>query len=164
MKAEILDRPPISGDFEEHLYDAAGNCTWVKFVGEDTEKVGVFGAGALIESSVTIFNSGKSALVLAKGQAYIIDTHNMQLKYRAWEDEVLTHALPIPETELVAASSFTSVYLFDPAGFVWESDRIASDEVKIIAATQTFVAGTCWQGGKESRFELAIDRFVKTNI
>jgi hypothetical protein len=164
MKAEILDRPPTSGDFEEHLYDAVGNCTWVKFVGEYTEKVGVFGSGPLIDSSVTIFNDGKSALVLARGQAYIIDLHNMQLTYRGSENEVLTHALPIPETELVAAGSFTSVYLFDPAGFVWESDRIALDEVKILAATKTSVAGTCWQGGKESRFELVIDRYVKTNI
>ena len=43
MDAEILTRPPISGQYEEHCFVVSGNTLWVKFMDDDyMEWVGVF--------------------------------------------------------------------------------------------------------------------------
>ncbi|WP_434341120.1 hypothetical protein [Motilimonas cestriensis] len=43
MEAEILNRAPISGQYEEHNFSVSGNTLWVKFFdSEYLEWVGVF--------------------------------------------------------------------------------------------------------------------------
>lgn len=81
MEAEILDRPPLSGDFEEHNFSKSGNTLWVKFFDEEyIEWVGVFSqSGWSSYNTVHRVPNEKLFLVVAGGQGYFVDPNKREI-------------------------------------------------------------------------------------
>lgn len=160
MVIEILGVPPISGEFTEFKFDASGDCTWVKFSGENVVVVGIFGNGELTKSSATLFDDEKHVLILASGQGYIVDLASMKLTHKT-ERSYLTHAKVIHDTKLIAANDFFSVLLYTPEGLVWVAERVANDDLRIDEATAKLISGTFWNGTEISNFTLDITSVVE---
>jgi hypothetical protein len=157
MQAQVLSAPPVSGSIPERGYDATGSCVWVRF--EDAkggEWTGVFGASGLTGSaSVTLFEDGRSALVIARGQGYIVDTESGELRHKT-ECDYLVDVLAIPARGLVVACDFTMLLAYSPGGLVWRSARVAVDGIRLESATPEELRGSIWDGNDWQPFRLAI--------
>lgn len=76
MEAKILERSPLSGDFEEYSFIESGNNTlWVKFLdSEYLEWVGVFSQGGWKSNNIILpLPDNDLFLVVAGGQGYFVD-------------------------------------------------------------------------------------------
>jgi hypothetical protein len=155
----ILKEPPISGCFVEYQFDVIGDCTWVLFNGPTSNVIGVFGKGSWPDSSITTFNSGQHALVLASGQGYILELSNMKLTHKTIAS-FLRKAIAIPETALIVACDFLQVHIYSTTQMVWESEQLGVDDLKIDKVTKNAVSGTFWNGREVTSFELDISAVV----
>lgn len=87
MNAELLTVMPISGTIRERHYDVSGSSNaWVRFDdGAGDEWVGVFGAGEPSRFYTVLpfdDDAGVTALVIAGGQGYVVNTTSGELLRR----------------------------------------------------------------------------------
>ena len=161
MIATKLEFPPHSGLFREYRFDAFGECTWMKFESDNETCVGVFGNGPLAksESKVLLFADNKHAFILASGQGYVVQLGDFTLSYKTISSSIY-QLMAAPAHNLMVASMNTSIALFGPHGRIWQSNRIAQDELKIESVDNDVIAGRYWQQDRYLDFTLSIsDQF-----
>ena len=138
MDARILRTPPQSGDFEEHRFDAYGECTWVKF--EDhtgLEFCGVFGGGIGNRSSLA--RLGDRAFVISAGQGYIVDIRSRSLVHQTKSDDLVAVA-SAGRCGRFAAHDLIKFFVYDN-GLIWASKRISADGIIIDEVRDDVVFG-----------------------
>lgn len=123
MIAQVLEKPPLSGSIEEILFEAFGECTWVKFSNDDEEWAGDFGNGHSSNvQEVAVFHSGNHAFVIAKGKGYLISLKNRSLILKMG-DYCLEYVVAVPERDIVIILDASRTLIgCDSSGTLWESD------------------------------------------
>src|SRR3954462_3570284 len=110
MRVTHLPSPPVSGSIVEHWFDGGGG-TWFHFETDDGgEWAGLFaGSGLVPENSAVEFADGRTALINAGGEGYVIDVDRAELLYRP-EVVPLVGAVSVPGRDFVIARDFTGVH------------------------------------------------------
>lgn len=170
MRTQLLYHPPISSTYCERHYDAVGICTWVLFEDEAGEEwVGVFGSAGLASSSaVASFGDdlGRTVLVIARGQGYVVDAVTGELfRKTPWD---YSHAvLTVPERDFVVVADVTEIWTTyrdrDVPVVPTESmdlgqpDRVALDSILFDEATRDELTGKLWDMDGWYVFRLQFD-------
>ena len=147
MKAQLLEKPPISGTYPERWYDAVGECSWVLFEDENYEDwVGVFGQGDMVRfSAALLFDTTAVAFIVSHGRCYIVDINSGELRYRT-KGEDLVDIIAVPGRDLIIATdAYTRLCAFTSVGKVWHSGSVAADGIRYKEATTDRVRGQVWQ-------------------
>jgi hypothetical protein len=133
MHVELLNTPPISGTVTEHHFDvSAGANAWVRF--EDAEGgvwVGVFGSSELAPFNAAVpfpDDGGRTVLVIAGGQGYIVDAVSRVLIRRTPWDYAYA-AAAAPGRDFVLVADVTEIWAADRARdrLVWPRERARYD-------------------------------------
>jgi len=112
---QLLTRVPISGTVLERHYDVvAGSNTWVQFDHPEGERwVGVFGNGDVAFYSTAVpfaDDGGRTVLVVARGQGYIVDTVTGALRRKTrWNYSY--SAVAIPGHGLILVADTTNIWV-----------------------------------------------------
>jgi hypothetical protein len=160
MKAEILERRPLSGTYPECWYEAKDQYTYVLFEDDLYEKwLGVFGNGRIVEyHAVVNFPTTTSLMVVGGGKGYVVDGNTRELHYQT-ECDYLSSAHAIPAKDLIIACDFTGFYAFSSEKQLWQSGRIASDGIDIDVVSAEEIAGRLWLNGFWRGFKLQLENF-----
>ena len=148
LKVSILSEPPISGTIKEYLFDAQGDCTWIRFESESEIWAGVFGKGSLKNcNAVCKFSDDTYVFIIAGGQGYILDSRTHKLCHKTFIDYFVS-AIAAPGKDLVITCDFRRLYAFDTQELIWRSDHVASDGIKLDCSTENDLAGKIeqWDG------------------
>jgi hypothetical protein len=162
MHIRVLPRPPISGSIREHQFDARGDCTWVEFELDDgTTWAGAFGEGRITKQhrAAVPFADGRTVLVIAGGQGYVVDVERCTLNYRT-KCDFWDSALAVPERDFVIAAEFTTATVIGRERELWKSERIALDGIILDSSTPAELRGKVWQVDGWHAFTLRYDGFV----
>lgn len=164
MLIELLAQPPISGTTTERSFDASsGANTWVRF--EDNAGgawVGVFGSAKLANFNAALpfaDDDGRTALVIAGGQGYVVDTVSGALIRRTpWDYAYEAVAVPgrdfvlVADTTLIWASNRVSdrpVWRRARAAYDYDdgesADRLALDGIRFDRVTHDELVGKVWE-------------------
>ncbi|MDX3775655.1 hypothetical protein QE250_16170 [Chromatiaceae bacterium AAb-1] len=133
MEASILDKPPLSGDFEEHSFIESGNNTlWIKFIdSEYLEWVGVFSQGDWKSNNILLpLESEGLFLVIAGGQGYFIEPNSRKLVAKTEWDmiEAITYN---EETKSFLATDGLRLAILEGTKMVWSGKRVSADGISI---------------------------------
>jgi hypothetical protein len=129
MHVELLNTPSISGTVTERHFDVSARANaWVRF--EDAEGgtwVGVFGSSELAPFNAAVQfpdDGGRTVLVIAGGQGYIVDAVSRALIRRTpWD---YAHAVAaVPGRDFVLVADATKIRAADRAHdrLVWRRER-----------------------------------------
>lgn len=133
MEASILDKPPLSGDFEEHSFIESGNNTlWVKFLdSEYLEWVGVFSQGDWKSTNLVLPLEDKHQfLVIAGGQGYFVDPDSRKITAKTdWD--MIEAIVYNDETNCFVATDGLCLAVFEGRKMVWSGDRVSADGISI---------------------------------
>ncbi|VVS94673.1 hypothetical protein [Desulfoluna spongiiphila] len=142
MEAEILDRPPLSGDFEEHNFSMSGNTLWVKFLDEDyLEWVGVFSqSGWSPFNTVFRIPNEKKFLVVAGGQGYFVDPNKREIISRT-EWDGINNILYNDETGFLVATDGLCLALFKGPKLKWSGERVSADGISFTGQSGPIIKG-----------------------
>lgn len=145
MIAQVLEKPPLSGSIEEILFEAFGECTWIKFSNDDEEWAGVFGNGHFSSAQgVAVFPSGNYAFVIAKGKGYLINLTNRSLILKIG-DTCLEYVVAVPEQDIVIILCASRTLIgCDSSGTLWESEFSDGDSIQLISVTKEAAYGRVW--------------------
>jgi hypothetical protein len=142
LDVSLYKQIPLSGSVPERWYDAHGSCIWVRFAPEgQPEWAGVFGRGlngGYIQA--VPFADRRTAMVIAGGQGYIIDAHTGELLHKT-DHDLFCDAITIPFHDFVIACDYTQLFAVSRLGVIWQSPRLALDEIKLDYAMQRTMSG-----------------------
>lgn len=162
LSIRLLTETPVSGSVEEFHFDAAGDCTWVELTDGELKRVAVFGKGLKgFRSEALLFNSDQHAFVLAEGQGYVFSTASMELCYKT-DIYYMAHTVSIPNRDLVLATDYRRLFLYNPTQLIWQSDDVAKDGLEFSSATSDKVTGHLWmqrEGDCDFRFDVNTREF-----
>jgi len=160
FKISVLETPPISGEYNEYRYNAAGDCTWVHFQRsyEDRheEWIGIFGTGFWppTKADAVLFPKGDTAFIIAGGAGYCIDLTTKAIIYES-ECDYLAECVAIETRNVIVCNDgATQILIFDERGMTWKSERIGSDEIKFGAVEHELIHGTIYDCGKYRTYTL----------
>jgi hypothetical protein len=147
MHAEILRTPPMSGTFVEHRFDVSAHTnTWVRFEDDEgNEWVGVFGrSGYSAFDAVVPFaiDGGRTVLVVAGGQGYVVDARTGSLVRRTrWFGA--EGVVAVPDQDFVLVADATEIWVADRARDLraWRHDRAWYDSDDKTPATRVALDG-----------------------
>ncbi|MDJ0830189.1 MAG: hypothetical protein QNI92_10080 [Desulfobacterales bacterium] len=141
MEAEILTRPPLSGDYEEHYYAESGNTLWVKFLDEEyIEWCGVFSLGWKSHSSVVKIPNEPVFLVIAGGQGYFVNANTRELiSETKWDD--IESIIYNEEADVFVITDGLRLGTLKENDLTWVSDRISLDGISLISSNGPIVKG-----------------------
>lgn len=129
MEAKILDRPPLSGDYEEHSFIESGNSTlWVKFIdSEYLEWVGVFSQGDWKSNNIVLPVEDKELfLVVAGGQGYFVDPDSRKIIEKTdWD--LIENISYNDETNSFLATDGLCLAVLEGTKMVWSGSRCLSN-------------------------------------
>jgi len=155
LRARVLDVPPVSGSVPEAWFSALGNATWVLFETDAADTwAGVFGQGDFGGNLVILFADGETALVLAKGKVYVVDTARRACMFQAAHN--LLSAVSVPERDFVIVADSFSVSAVNRAGVLWQIE-LADDGIILDEAGPDEVHGKAWQVDGWYAFTLRYD-------
>lgn len=142
MEAEILNRPPISGKYEEHNFSVSGNTLWVKFFdSEYLEWVGVFSqSGWSSFNTVVRVPNEELFLVVAGGQGYFVDPNKRSIVSQT-EWEGISNIIFNEATGVFVATDGLCLGLFKGASSIWHSERISADGISFTGQEGYLVNG-----------------------
>lgn len=183
MALELLSRIPISGTVRErHFHVSGGSNAWVRFDDEaEGAWVGVFGAGDVSRfTAVAPYgdHTGRTVLVIAGGQGYVVDARGGALLRRTPWDYAYAVAAPLGrDFVLVADTTHIWVAYRDrdvlavsavrhPFDHWAERDadrpptRVAVDGIVFDAPGEEAVSGRAWQMDGWYAFRLYYDRLL----
>lgn len=142
MEAEILDRPPLSGDFEEHDYSTSGNTLWVKFCDEDyLEWVGVFSqSGWSSNNSVLRVPREKLFLVVAGGQGYFVDPIARKI-VSTTEWDCIDNVIYNEDTGFLVVTDGLCLAVFRGPKLQWSSKRVSVDGISFTEQSGPIIKG-----------------------
>ncbi len=133
MEARILEKPPLSGDYEEHSFVESGNNTlWVSFLdSEYLEWVGVFSQGDWKSTNIVLPLVDKNlVLVVAGGQGYFVDPDSRKISAKTDWDMIETIVYN-EETNSFVATDGLSLAVLEGANLVWSGNRVSADGISI---------------------------------
>ena len=142
MEAEILDRPPLSGDFEEHNFSKSGNTLWVKFFDEEyIEWVGVFSqSGWSSYNTVLRVPNEKLFLVVAGGQGYFVDPNKREI-VSTTEWDGIDNIIYNKATGFLVATDGLCLALFDGPHLEWSGKRVSADGISFTDQSGPVIKG-----------------------
>ena len=141
MEAELLHRPPVSGQYEEHNFSESGNTVWVKFFDEEwVEWCGVFSLGGCSGSSVHRVPEKSEFLVLAGGQGYFIDPNKRKINSKT-ESENIESVIYNKSIGEFVVSDGLSVGILHGEKIHWCTDRISLDGITFTKSEGVMVEG-----------------------
>jgi hypothetical protein len=144
VACEVLSSPPISGTVDEVHFSAFGDCTWVRFTGEDDWSwCGVFGPGCLPAKRTAVANADGRCFVIASGQGYLVDARSREVLHKT-QNDWLVSAIAIPGRDVFVACTYWELLAYRPVGRVWRSRRISIDGIKLLKASNSQLAGQVW--------------------
>lgn len=157
MEAEILTRPPLSGDYEEHNFADSGNTLWVKFLDEEyVEWCGVFSLGWKSASSVVKMPNKPVFLIVAGGQGYFINANTRELIAKTkWDD--IESIIYNEEADVFVVTDGLRLGTLKNNDLSWFSDRISLDGISFISSSGTVVKAIlndCTDEGCEFEFNV----------
>jgi len=145
LKVSIFSELPISGTIKEYLFDAQGDCTWIRFERESEIWAGVFGKGTHKNyNAVCKFSDNKYVFIIAGGQGYVLDSRERKICHKTSIDYFVS-AIAAPHKDLVIVCDFTRLYAFDTQELIWRSDQVALDGIKLDSSTENELSGKVWQ-------------------
>ena len=170
MQIELLRAKPTSGSITELPFDAsAQKNTWVGFDDGDGAWVGIFGnGGAAVFSSAVGFpdDAGRTALIVAGGQGYVVDTMNRVLVRKTkWSYSYSSVAVPGRDFIIVANSTNIwavfrdrDVHAFSENGEGGKKDqrRIALDGIIVDEPSSKSLTGKLWMHDGWHDFDLGL--------
>jgi hypothetical protein len=158
MKIEVLEKPPMSGRFEEVHFDALGECTWVKFSDDLDEWIGVFGKGSISQhiDLAVAFDDDRFAFVVAGGQGYIIEIAQKRITHKT-ANYCIQGIIAIPEQGMVLACDYTEIELYDSNSRIWKSNTIALDGIELYCANSDRVIGSVYNSAGWDIFEFDVE-------
>lgn len=157
MNATLLKSRPLSGEFEELIFDIKDECICVKFEDEDyLEYCGIFGGGFGSHSGLVLLE--ETAFVLSFGQGYIFDINNRSLIYKTENDALICLKSYEPKKYFVASNQL-SIFVFSKQGLVWSSGRVSSDGIKIEEVVNDIAYGKVYDFTKWVDFTLDLNTF-----
>ena len=163
MEAEILDRPPLSGDFEEHNFSKSGNTVWVKFFDEEYfEWVGVFSQSDWSSFNTVLQVHGeKLFLVVAGGQGYFVDPNSREIvSITEWDG--IDNVIYNEETGFLVATDGLSLALFKGPRLHWSGERVSADGITFTGQIGPVIKGILndlTDGGCEFTFNASTCEF-----
>jgi hypothetical protein len=164
MTFELLHAPPMSGTvLERHFEVSARKNEWVRFTDDDgAEWVGVFGSGEISGYSAVVpfaDDNGRTVLVVAGGQGYVVDaTSGSLLRRTPWD--YAQQAMSVPGRDFVLVADTTELWA---AGrqedrLAWRREpgwydanqtapthRVALDGIRFDAVTSNALTGRVWE-------------------
>ena len=142
MEAELLERPPISGEFEEHNFSSSGNTLWVKFFdSEYLEWVGVFSqSGWSSFNTVLRVPNEKLFLVVAGGQGYFVDPDKRSIVSKT-EWEGISNIIYNEVTNSFVATDGLCLGVLKGESLLWHSERISADGISFTSQNGEIVNG-----------------------
>ncbi len=157
MEAEILTKPPLSGDYEEHDFSGSGNTLWVKFFDEEwTEWCGVFGLGMKCVSLIHNIPNKPIFLVVAGGQGYFVNVNTRIIVDKTeWDD--IEAIIYNDEIEAFVVSDGLCLAIIKDNKLIWASNRISLDGVTFFNSSGSIVKGIlndCSDEGCEFEFDV----------
>lgn len=129
MKVTLLGSPPISGSVLERHFDvSAGTNAWVQFDNDEQGTwVGVFGSSGLTRfNAVAPFadDGGRTVLVIAGGQGYVVNAQSGELLRRTPWDYAQA-AFVVPGRDFILVADDTRIWAADRSRdrYAWRRDR-----------------------------------------
>ena len=158
MEAEILNLPPISGEYEEHNFAHSGNTLWVKFLDDDyIEWCGVFSLGWKSVSSVLKIPDKPVFLIIAGGQGYFINANTRELVAETKSDDIES-IIYNEETGLFVVTDGLQLGIMKDNDISWVTDRISLDGISFTDSNGSIVSGIlndCSDEGCKFEFNVA---------
>jgi len=143
MNVQILNQIPESGSIDETRFDAVSDCKWYLFEDSDyCEWAGVFGNGCHGGTDVCM-NPNGTAFVLAYGQGYIVNINTRQQLHKT-QCDYLRAVTCSSESELFIATDDLYLYVYNCAGLIHETNRIALDGIEFFECKAGNVYGRLW--------------------
>jgi len=142
MEAEILERPPQSGDYEEHIFSKSGNTLWVKFYDDDyIEWAGVFSKSEWSSfNTVLSIPNEKLVLVVAGGQGYFVDPNKREIVSTTDWDSI--NNITFNEaTGFLVATDGLRLALFKGPQLQWSGERISADGISFTKQSGPVISG-----------------------
>ena len=144
MSAQLLSEPTQSGEYEEHRFNAKGDCSWVLFQPPSAaDWVGVFGKAKWGRSALAVNWAAERAFVIAGGQGYLIDTTTRALPYQTSRDR-LQDVVYVEARLQFAVADESYLHVFDHDRPLWSSARISWDGIRGLSARGSVVTGEAW--------------------
>ncbi len=161
MSALFLSEPTPSGDYEEHRFDATGDCSWVLFrPPSEADWVGIFGKARWGKSAAAVDWDDERAFVIAGGQGYLINTATRALLYRTAGDR-LQDVIYVEARRRFVLADELYLHVFDLDRLLWSTARVSWDGIRRLAAVGHVVSGEAWTpsatGDDWSRFACDLD-------
>lgn len=152
FECEVLSELPAS--IGDHYYFPSGSRAAgkdgliVKFMPNSGESwIGTFAWGTPTTKGVStgIFTSPspEKVCVVSCGNAVIVEVGNPGNFEEVSAFPVMA-VVPVPAREILIFSSQTKLYAYGTSGLVWESNRLAWDEIKITCVDGDILKGTVW--------------------
>jgi hypothetical protein len=130
MDAEILNSPPVSGEYEEHSFAVSGNTLWVKFLDEAyLEWVGVFEQSEWKKFNIVMRVPNENLfLVVAGGQGYFVNPNSRKIVAKTeWDD--IENIIYNEETGYFVATDGLRLALFKGSNLYWSGERVSADGI-----------------------------------
>ncbi len=157
MRLEPYWMPPISGSIPEARFDAIGGCSWFRFeMSADEAWAGVFGNGEVFGGTRgLVYADDRTALVLARGKAYVVDAVRRELLYKA--GDLWWRALSVPGRDFVVVADSSGLAVLGRQQQLWERADVALDGILLDSATASELHGKVWDHDGWWSFSLAFD-------
>lgn len=142
MEAEILERPPQSGDYEEHIFSKSGNTLWVKFFDDEyIEWAGVFSqSGWSSFNTVIRIPNEKLFLVVAGGQGYFVDPNRRHIVSTTdWDG--IANIIFNENTGFLVATDGLCLALFKGPKLHWSGERVSVDGISFTEQAGPLIKG-----------------------
>lgn len=159
--AEVVHEKPLSGAFEEVLFDSdRGNTLWVKFSDKNgiNEWIGKFGTGGYSASRVTKVEEPNKFLVCAGGFAYLVDATNRKILNQFCKDNVHDVVYDSKSRYFILTDGIR-IRIVESGQQIWASKRIALDGIRDLKIEGRIVSGLAEVGfkGEEETFILDLE-------
>ena len=141
MEAEILKKPPISGDYEEHNFSDSGNTVWVKFFDEEyNEWCGVFSLGWKSESSIIKIAKKPVFVVVAGGNCYFVNVNTRKIEFKIVSDDIEA-IIYNDESGNVVVSDGLRIGILTNYEISWVTERVSLDGISFTGNEGVWVLG-----------------------
>ena len=142
-------------------FDGSGPCgpdsLWYRFEPLAREPwVGRFAHGAVEYSYVLATPSPRHCCVILSGQAYVVDVIHPDRTAALPHPDVVDH-VSAPDDSLLVLITFTELIGILKNGRWWESDRLASDEIRNVRVDGDRVRGEGWVAATDAWTPFTLD-------
>ncbi|MGH9875750.1 MAG: hypothetical protein ACRD9S_25130 [Pyrinomonadaceae bacterium] len=178
METNIEIDRTFDGDYDCQVLDEMPNGTAISYLPAQPQQVGQDGILVRISPTkgvpwVGLFSSIKKypgalsrvmftpnpnlVCVICSGDAVITDVVSPD-QYTLLDFEPITDAIAVKERKMIVFAGFTKLVALDGSGVIWETSRVAWDELRITGVDNSRVIGEYWDVAteKQVQFDLSL--------